>query len=206
MRRALFVLVVVTVLGAVVVPATAGARDASRQPKGGNLTFGLEAETTDYCLPRAQLAISGIQVAAAIYDTLTVPNAQGEIVPYLAKSVTPDATFTTWTIALRPGPRGWQACATPFYGSGGPAMARVNDRAPLRGLCFLCKSTRFGHRRLTPSQVVSRAFPEVMLPKRDARVTERLLATLTSLAAAVPAWELAFAPEPAIWSYLDGMD
>ena len=45
-----------------------------------------------------------------------------------------------------------------------------------------------------------------MLPKRDARVTERLLATLTSLAAAVPAWELAFAPEPAIWSYLDGMD
>ena len=31
--------------------------------------------------------ISGIMVASAIYDTLTVPNAKDEIVPYLAKSV-----------------------------------------------------------------------------------------------------------------------
>ena len=63
-----------------------------------------------------------------------------------------------------------------------------------------------GTRRLTPTEVVSRAFPEVMLPKRDARVAERLLATLASLAAVAPAWELAFAPDPAIWSYLDGLD
>lgn len=110
------------------------------------------------------------------------------------------------TIALRPGPRGWEVCATPFYGSGGPAMARVNARAPLRGLCFLRKADHFAHRRLTPSQAVARAFPEVMLPKRNARVTERLLATLATLAAAVPVRELAFAPDPALWSYLDGLD
>ena len=110
------------------------------------------------------------------------------------------------TIALRPGPRGWQACATPFYGSGGPAMARVNDRAPLRGLCFLAKADRFAHRRLSPSEAVARAFPEVMLPKRDDRVSGRLLATLAALAGTVPAWELAFAPDPALWSYLDGID
>jgi hypothetical protein len=36
-------------------------------------------------------------------------------------------------------------------------------------------------------------------------VTERLLATLAALAAAVPAWELAFAPDTALWSYLDGL-
>lgn len=70
---------------------------------GGDITFGIEAETTDYCLPRAQLAISGIQVAAAIYDTLTVENDKGEIVPYLAKSVTPNDDFTAWTITLRDG-------------------------------------------------------------------------------------------------------
>jgi hypothetical protein len=110
------------------------------------------------------------------------------------------------TIALRPGPRGWQACATPFYGSGGPAMARANDRAPLRGLCFLAKADRFAHRLLSPSEAVARAFPEVMLPKRDDRVAERLLATLAALAATVPAWELAFAPDLALWSYLDGLD
>lgn len=75
---------------------------AGQTKSGGDLTFAIEAETTDYCLPRAQLAISGIQVASAIYDTLTVPNTKGEMVPYLAKSVTPSADLMTWTITLRP--------------------------------------------------------------------------------------------------------
>jgi hypothetical protein len=109
------------------------------------------------------------------------------------------------TIALRPGPRGWTACATPFYGSGGPTMARANASAPLRGLCFLRKADRFAHRRLSPAEAVARAFPEVMLPKRDPRVAEQLLAALAALAAAVPAWELGFAPRAALWSYLDGI-
>ena len=66
--------------------ATAGgasAPDRVRHAKGpsGEITFGLEAETTNYCLSRAQLAISGIQVVAAVYDTLTVPNDKGVAVP-----------------------------------------------------------------------------------------------------------------------------
>ncbi len=88
--------------------ATAGAGTAAAKAKGpkpgGSVTFGLEAESTGgFCLSQAQLAISGIQVAAAIYDTLTVPNAKGQYVPYLAKSVTPNADFTQWTIGLRDG-------------------------------------------------------------------------------------------------------
>ena len=79
------------------------ARTARRGSSGGNIKFGLEAETTDYCLSRAQLAISGIQVVAAIYDTLTVPNSKGIAEPYLAKSVTPNSNDTQWTITLRPG-------------------------------------------------------------------------------------------------------
>jgi peptide/nickel transport system substrate-binding protein len=81
--------------------ASTGARRA--QQRGGDLTFGLEAENTNYCLSRAQLAISGIQVSAAIYDTLAVPNDKGEAVPYLAKSIEPNADFTQWTIGLREG-------------------------------------------------------------------------------------------------------
>jgi ABC-type transport system substrate-binding protein len=82
----------------------ASAPDRARQQKPkGEATFGLEAETTNYCLSRAQLAISGIQVVAAVYDTLTVPNAKGVAVPYLAKSVTPNADYTEWTIGLRDG-------------------------------------------------------------------------------------------------------
>jgi len=109
------------------------------------------------------------------------------------------------TIALRPTSRGWTACATPFYGSGGPEMAQANEQAPVRALCFLRKADRFVHRRLSPAEAVARAFPEVMLPKRDDRVAEHLLAALTSLASRVPAYDLAFAPRAALWDYLDGL-
>jgi len=85
-----------------VAAASTGERRA-HQSGGGELVFGLEAENTNYCLPRAQLAISGIQVVAAVYDTLTVPNSKGEIVPYLASAVEPNADFTEWTITLREG-------------------------------------------------------------------------------------------------------
>jgi peptide/nickel transport system substrate-binding protein len=77
--------------------------DEGEPQRGGEVVMGLEAETTGgYCLPIAQLAISGIQVANAIYDTLTVPSTSGEYVPYLAESVTSNDDFTEWTITLRP--------------------------------------------------------------------------------------------------------
>ncbi len=79
--------------------------EGSKPQHGGSLVYGVEAETPGgYCLPQAQLAISGIMVTDAIYDTLTVPNAAGNgFVPYLAKSLTPNATYDEWTITLRPG-------------------------------------------------------------------------------------------------------
>jgi len=82
-----------------------GGGDGEAEPTyGGELVYGMEAANTDgWCLPEAQLAISGIQVARAIYDTLTVPNADGEYVPFLAESVEPNEDFTRWTITLRDG-------------------------------------------------------------------------------------------------------
>ena len=78
--------------------------DAGEPVAGGKVVYGLEAESSNgLCLAEAQLAISGIQVARAIYDPLTMPNADGEYVPYLAKAVTPNATYDEWTIELREG-------------------------------------------------------------------------------------------------------
>ena len=81
---------------------------ATRRPgdakptRGGSLTYALDAETPGgFCLPEAQLSGAGITVARAVYDTLTAPNASGDVVPYLAKSVEPNATFDRWTIRLR---------------------------------------------------------------------------------------------------------
>jgi peptide/nickel transport system substrate-binding protein len=79
-------------------------KDNGKPVEGGSITYGLEAETLGgFCTPSAQLAAGGIQVVQSMYDTLTVPNDKGEYVPYLAKSVTPNADFTQWTIVLRDG-------------------------------------------------------------------------------------------------------
>ncbi len=78
--------------------------DAGTPTPGGTVVYGLEAENDEgWCLPEAQLAISGIQVARTIYDTLTAPNEEGEYVPFLAESVTPNATFDSWDVKLREG-------------------------------------------------------------------------------------------------------
>jgi len=102
------VALIASMLSAVAAPAgadrRAGVPDAVKPKSGGSVTFGLEAETTGgFCIPDATLAASGLQVVAAIYDTLTVLNAKGEYVPYLAQSFEPNADFTQWTITLRPG-------------------------------------------------------------------------------------------------------
>jgi peptide/nickel transport system substrate-binding protein len=110
-RRTARAFVAITAIG-VVMSALAGVGSATtsgrvaHQKSGGDITFGVENETESangFCLPRSQLAISGIQEVAAVYDTLTIPNSKGEYTPYLAKSVTPNADFTQWTITLRPG-------------------------------------------------------------------------------------------------------
>lgn len=71
---------------------------------GGSVTYALDGKTTNFCIPSAQLAISGIMVANAVYDTLTVPTQDPQkYAPYLAKDVAPNATYDQWTITLRPG-------------------------------------------------------------------------------------------------------
>jgi peptide/nickel transport system substrate-binding protein len=81
-----------------------GDEDAGTPTPGGRVVYGLEAETIDgWCLPEAQLPISGILVANAIYDTLTRPNAEGVVEPWLAESVEHNEDSTVWTITLREG-------------------------------------------------------------------------------------------------------
>lgn len=82
-----------------------GSSSAAGKPKpGGKITYALEAETSGgFCLPEAQLAISGIQVTRSVYDTLTAPDDSGNYKPYLAKAVTPSADYKSWTISLRDG-------------------------------------------------------------------------------------------------------
>jgi peptide/nickel transport system substrate-binding protein len=81
-----------------------GSSDDGTPQSGGTLTYGLEAKTDNFCIPTAQLAISGILVVEAVYDTLMRPTRDPNVyTPYLAKSVTANADSTEWTIVLRDG-------------------------------------------------------------------------------------------------------
>lgn len=104
--RPVLVSVVITVLVGTTLVASSAAASTPRAPEApsGSVTFALEAETSGgFCLPQAQLAASGHQVRVAIYDSLTTINTKGDYVPYLAKSVEPNAAFDEWTISLREG-------------------------------------------------------------------------------------------------------
>jgi len=69
---------------------------------GGRLVYGTEAETSGYDPTTDRWAISGYEVAFAIYDPLSAYDAEGNIKPYLAESFVPNENFTQWTINLRP--------------------------------------------------------------------------------------------------------
>ncbi|MET0728781.1 MAG: ABC transporter substrate-binding protein [Acidimicrobiales bacterium] len=85
-------------------PGVSGIDDQGEPVAGGDLVYALEAESSGgWCLPESQLAISGIQIARTIYDTLTAPDENGDIRPFLAQSVEPNATFDEWTVTLREG-------------------------------------------------------------------------------------------------------
>jgi peptide/nickel transport system substrate-binding protein len=80
-----------------------GLRTGAVPQRGGELVYGLEAETAGgWCLPESQLATSGIEVLRAFYDPLVVPDDDGGYVPYLARSIDHDASYRAWTITLRP--------------------------------------------------------------------------------------------------------
>ena len=107
-RGGMLSVAVACLLAAIVVPAsasTSASTGRAKTPKpGGEVVWGLDAESPEgWCLPASQLAAAGIIVANAIYDPLVTLNSKGKYVPYLAESVTPNATFDQWTIKLRPG-------------------------------------------------------------------------------------------------------
>jgi len=102
-RGGTLAVVIALAVGVLATPAHAATGGQKAAKPGGEVVWGLDAETPEgWCLPAAQLAASGIIVANSIYDTLVTINSKRQYVPYLAESVTPNATYDQWTIKLRP--------------------------------------------------------------------------------------------------------
>ena len=70
---------------------------------GGTLRIGVEADVDGLNPASNVLPAVGLWMGEAVFDTLAKVGVDGEAVPYLAESITPDATNTTWTVKLRPG-------------------------------------------------------------------------------------------------------
>ena len=69
---------------------------------GGALSVGLLSEIDGFYPPQNHWDTSGYIYAQCLYDPLMAIAADGTIQPYLAESCTPNSTFDTWTLTLRP--------------------------------------------------------------------------------------------------------
>ena len=86
-------------------PAPIAAPEPTSDPVyGGTLIFGVEAETQDGWNPATtQCAVSCHTVMRAIFDPLTINDANGVPQPYLLESFEANEDFTVWTFRMRPG-------------------------------------------------------------------------------------------------------
>jgi peptide/nickel transport system substrate-binding protein len=70
--------------------------------KGGSLIFGVDAEEQGFDPTQARFDEVGVMYARTVFDPLTIVTSSGGWAPYLAESVVPNSSYTTWTVTLRP--------------------------------------------------------------------------------------------------------
>lgn len=77
---------------------------ATGKPKqGGTVNFGIDTEEGGFDPTSARWDEGGYLYGRTVFDPLAIVNAQGNVEPYLAQSITPNADLTEFTVTLRPG-------------------------------------------------------------------------------------------------------
>ena len=77
---------------------------ATGKPKyGGSVTFGIDTEDTGFDPGTARWDEGGFLYGRTVFDPIAIVNAQGQVEPYLAQSITTNADYTSFTITLRSG-------------------------------------------------------------------------------------------------------
>lgn len=110
-RRVGLACLVVLLLGAAVVvggvarsrAVAAQGSDAADDHAGGRLALAVGADPPSWSPAGVRWDPSAMQVGRAIYDRLAVYDENNQLLPELAESFEPNATFTEWAITLRPG-------------------------------------------------------------------------------------------------------
>jgi ABC-type transport system substrate-binding protein len=74
----------------------------AKPKRGGTLVFGVDAEEQGFDPTTARYDEVGFLYARTVFDPIAILTANGGWAPYLAKSLTPNADYTAWTITMRP--------------------------------------------------------------------------------------------------------
>lgn len=74
----------------------------AKPKRGGTLVFGVDAEEQGFNPSTARFDEVGVMYARTVFDPLTIITPSGGWAPYLAESVVPNATYSQWTITVRP--------------------------------------------------------------------------------------------------------
>ncbi len=82
---------------------TSSTPDVSDVRTGGELIVGLTRETDTYLPSAGSFSEAGIQVAYTLFDPIAQRGADGQIHPFAAESIEPNADATEWTVRLRDG-------------------------------------------------------------------------------------------------------
>jgi ABC-type transport system substrate-binding protein len=75
---------------------------AASPRRGGALTYGIDSEEQGFDPTSAEWDENGYMYGMTVFDPLTAVTTTGQVVPYLAQSVTPNSNYTSWMITLRP--------------------------------------------------------------------------------------------------------
>lgn len=70
---------------------------------GGTLRYGISADSNGINPAASSMSVNGLIMGNAVFDTLSATTPDGQWVPYLAESFTPNDDNTQWTMKLREG-------------------------------------------------------------------------------------------------------
>ncbi|HMQ25156.1 MAG TPA: ABC transporter substrate-binding protein, partial [Acidimicrobiales bacterium] len=110
--------------------------DANAEPVlGGTLRYGIEADTSSPWTPANMVcAISCHMISHAIYDPLTLANADGEVQPNLLESFDHNEDYSVWTLVAREGVTFHDG--TPFDADAIAYNIEADKASPLTGKAF----------------------------------------------------------------------
>ena len=74
----------------------------AKPKKGGSVIIGLNAEEQGFNPYSGRFDTAGFMYARTVFDPLFVIGASGQVIPYLAESMTPNGDYTQWNVTLRP--------------------------------------------------------------------------------------------------------